>query len=134
MNYYPYNSRETLYKEPFGAVKSGEKVNIRLLLHRDACVFDAFLRVINDADSSLHEITLNPGDWLGDYRFYACEVVLSTGLYWYDFRYTSAHGQFFVVREVGGRGIVSKEEGDRWQITVYDKDFTTPDWLKGGII
>ena len=134
MNYYPYNSREALYKEPFGAVKSEEKVNIRLLLHRDASVYEAFLRVINDADSSCYEIALTPGDWLEDYRFYSCDIALSTGLYWYDFRYTSAHGEFFVVREQGGRGIVSQSEGDRWQITGYDKDFATPDWLKGGII
>ncbi|MBO7520402.1 MAG: glycoside hydrolase family 13 protein, partial [Clostridia bacterium] len=134
MQYYPYNSRQALYKEPFGAVKSGEKVTVRLLLHRDACVFSAYLRVINDFDSHVYEIELNGGDWLDDYRFYSAEITLSTGLYWYDFRYTSAHGQFFVVKENGGRGIVSCEEGNRWQITVYDSDFTTPDWLKGGII
>ena len=134
MQYYPYNSRQSLYKEPFGAVKSDEKVNIRLLLHRDACVYEAFLRVINDGDSVLYEIPLAAGDWLADYRFYSCEIALNTGLYWYDFRYTSEHGQFFVVKEPGGRGIVSQAEGDRWQITVYDKDFTTPAWLKGGII
>ncbi|MBO4433193.1 MAG: hypothetical protein J5852_06670, partial [Clostridia bacterium] len=90
MEYYPYNSRKTLYKKPFGAVKSGEKVTFRLLLHRDACVFDAFLRVVNDSDSVLHEILLTPREWLDDYRFYDCEITLSTGLYWYDFRYTSA--------------------------------------------
>ena len=134
MEYYPYNSRQSIYKKPFGAVKSGEKVGISLLLHRDACVYNAFLRVINDADSVVHEIELHPGEWIEDYRFYGCEISLNTGLYWYDFRYTSAHGQFFVVRENGGRGIVSQSEGDRWQITVYDADFTTPDWLKGGII
>ena len=134
MEYYPYNSRKTLYKKPFGAVKSGEKVTFRLLLHRDACVFDAFLRVVNDSDSVLHEILLTPREWLDDYRFYDCEITLSTGLYWYDFRYTSAHGQFFVIKETGGRGIVSQTEGDRWQITVSDSDFKTPDWLKGGII
>lgn len=134
MEYYPYNSRETLYKKPFGAVKSGEKINIRLLLHKDACVYDAFLRVINDSDSVVHEIMLTAREWLEDYRFYDCEITLPEGLYWYDFRYTSAHGQFFVVKENGGRGIVSMSDGDRWQITVYDASFSTPDWLKGGII
>ena len=134
MQYYPYNSREPLYKKPFGAVKSGEKVLFRLLLHRDACVYDAFLRVIDDGSSFLHEIALTPKEWLEDYRFYDCEITLNTGLYWYDFRYTSAHGEFFIVRENGGRGIVSLCEGDRWQITVSDSDFVTPDWLKGGII
>lgn len=134
MEYYPYNSREPLYREPFGAVKAGEKLRLRLLLHRDACVYEAFLRVINDSDSAVHEIALTAREWLDCYRFYDCEITLPEGLYWYDFRYTSAHGQLFVVKENGGRGIVSLTEGDRWQFTVYEGDFTTPDWLKGGII
>lgn len=134
MQYYPYNSRESIYKKPFGAVKSGEKVTFRLLLHRNACVYEAFIRVIDDSTSVVYEIALAPKEWLEDYRFYDCEIALSTGLYWYDFRYTSAHGQFFVAREIGGRGIVSLLEGDRWQITVADRSFKTPDWLKGGII
>ncbi|MBR4762451.1 MAG: glycoside hydrolase family 13 protein, partial [Clostridia bacterium] len=134
MGYYPFNSRELLYRKPFGAVKDGERLTLRLLLHRDACVRDAFLRIRNDGEGDIRELALAPGEWLGDYRFYSCEITLSNGLYWYDFRYTSEHGQFFVVKEIGGRGIVSRDEGDRWQVTVYDKSFTTPDWLKGGII
>ena len=79
MQYYPYNSRKPLYKEPFGAVKSDQKVNIRILLHRDARVYEAFLRVINDNDSVLHEISHTPGEWLDDYRFYSCDITLNTG-------------------------------------------------------
>lgn len=134
MGYYPYNSREELYKKPVGALKTGEKSKIRLLLHRDAAVYNAFLRIVNDGDGIVHEIELTPREWLCDYRFYDCEITLDNGLYWYDFRYDSAHGQFFVVKEQKGRGIVSLCEGAKWQITVYDADFITPDWLKGGII
>ena len=134
MVYYPFNSREELYKKPVGALKTGEKSKIRLLLHRDAAVYNAFLRIAGDGDGIVHEIELTPREWLYDYRFYDCEITLDNGLYWYDFRYESAHGQFFVVKEQKGRGIVSLIEGAKWQITVYDADFTTPDWLKGGII
>lgn len=134
MGYYPFNSRSDLYKKPIGALKVGQKSLIRLLLHRDAAVHNAFLRIQSDSDGIIHEIELTPREWLGDYRFYDCEIALDNGLYWYDFRYTSMHGQFFVVKEQKGRGIVSLTEGARWQITVYDADFATPDWLKGGII
>lgn len=134
MGYYPFNSRESLYRSRFGAVKAGERLKLRLLLHRDACVFDAFLRISNDSDGVIHEIPLAPAEWLYDYRFYDCEITLAEGLYWHDFRYTSAHGQFFVVKEQGGRGIVAETEGAKWQITVYSAGFSTPDWLKGGII
>ncbi|MBR4910496.1 MAG: glycoside hydrolase family 13 protein [Clostridia bacterium] len=134
MGYYPFDSFKTLYRKPFGAVKEGERLTLRLLLHRDACVFDAFLRIRNDDDNLVHEIPLTPREWLYDYRFYDCEITLSNGLYWSDFRYTSAYGQFFVVKEKNGRGIVARDEGAKWQITVYDAAFKTPDWLNGGII
>ncbi len=133
MQYYPFDSRQTLYRSHIGALASGESLQLRLLLHKDALCHDAFLRIISDQDNSLREIKMLPGEMLEDYRFYSCEISLSTGLYWYDFRYTSAHGEFFVVKE-GSKGIVSQTEGNKFQQTVFDKDFCTPDWLKGGLI
>ena len=134
MDYYPYDSRNKLYRSHVGAVPSGENLRIRLLLHKDACVYSAFLRIMNDADNSIEEIPMIAGDMLEDYRFYECEINMHKGLYWYDFRYMSAHGQFFVVKSEHGLGVVSQCEGKRFQLTVYDKNFTTPDWLKGGLI
>ena len=135
MNYYPYDSRNNLYRSHLGAVPAGENLRLRLLLHKDAQVYDAFLRVVNDADNSFYEIKMIPSnEWIGDYQFFYTNITTSTGLYWYDFRYTSAHGQFFVVKAQNGLGIVSENEGERFQLTVYKEDFTTPDWLKGGLI
>ena len=134
MGYYPYNSRKVLYRKPLGAVKENEKTVIRALLHGDARVHSVWLRVSNDSDNRIHEIELTPREWFEGYRFYDTEITLGEGLYWYDFRYTSDYGQFFVVKEQGGRGIVSRDEGAKWQITVYSAGFKTPDWLKGGII
>ncbi len=134
MNYYPYDSRNSLYRSRLGAVPAGENLRIRLLLHKDACVDTAFLRMVNDSDNSLYEIPMSAGEWLCDYRFYECELALGEGLYWYDFRYTSVHGEFYVVKSEHSLGVVSQQCGERFQLTVYDKDFTTPTWLMGGII
>ncbi len=134
MNYYPFNSRNSLYRSHLGAVPAGENLRLRLLLHKDACVYDAFLRIVNDTDNLLCEMPMTPDEWLGDYRFYDCEITMSQGLYWYDFRYTSAHGEFFVVKNEHSLGIISQCQGERFQLTVYEKEFTTPDWLKGGLI
>ncbi len=134
MNYYPYDSRNNLYRSHLGAVPAGSNLRLRLLLHKDACVYDAFLRVKNDSDGSVFELKMTPADWLGDYQFFDGCFTTSEGLYWYDFRYTSVHGQFFIARSQNGLGIVSMSEGNSFQLTVYEKDFTTPDWLKGGLI
>lgn len=133
MQYYPFDSRNKLYKSVYGAVASGQSLKLRLLLHRDACVNEAFLRITNDETNELNEIKLEASDWLEDYRFYDTDIILDEGLYWYDFRYTSAHGEFFVTKQEHSLGTVSAE-GKKWQLTVYDKDFVTPDWLKGGLI
>ncbi|MBR6502299.1 MAG: glycoside hydrolase family 13 protein [Clostridia bacterium] len=97
-------------------------------------MYDAFLRVFSDSDNSFYEVKMTPCEWLGDYQFFDATLPTVEGLYWYDFRYTSAHGEFFVVKSKNSLGVVSQSEGNRFQLTVYDKDFTTPDWLKGGLI
>ena len=134
MNYYPYDSRNSLYRSHLGAVPAGESLRLRLLLHKDARVEKAFLRMVNEADNSVCELPMTSAEWIGDYRFYDCKIVTVNGLYWYDFRYTSAYGEFFVIKSKHGLGVVSQNQGERFQLTVYDSEFTTPDWLKGGII
>ncbi len=134
MNYYPFDARNNLYRSHLGAVPAGESLRLRLLLHKDAHVHDAFLRMTNDADEITYEIALKPAEYLEEYRFYDAEIVTAEGLYWYDFRYTSDFGEYYVVRAEHSVGIVSDTAGGRFQLTVYHSDFVTPDWLKGGLI
>lgn len=135
MQYYPFDSRNLLYKSKFTAVASGESLRLRLLLHRDAKVYDAFIRLKRDNSNQLEERKLTPSDeWLEDYRFYDVDLQLDTGLYWYSFRYTSEHGNFFIKKADHSLGIVSQEEGEWWQLTVYSSDFKTPDDFAGGLI
>ncbi len=133
MQYYPFDSQKKIYKEHFGAVASGKTQRLRLLLHKDAQCYNAYLRIRNDDEPDFKEIKLSPAEWLEDYQFFDCEIALTTGIYWYCFRYESAHGEFYVMRCDGSVGHVSRM-GEYWQQTVYDAEFTTPDWLKGGVI
>ncbi len=52
------------------------------------------------------------------YDIFSVTVKLSPGLYWYTF-------------DLWDFGIFEEK---LWQLTVYEKDFTTPDFIKGGII
>ena len=133
MQYYPFDSRKSLYKSKFSAVKSGESLTLRLLLHKDAKAYEAFLLLSKDGEDE-QRIPLTQREGLEDYIFYDTEISPSGGLYWYRFFYTSPFGNYFVTK-VNGGGIVNLEPiGASWQLTVYDSDFTTPDWIKGGII
>ena len=132
MQYYPFDSRDKLYKPHFGAVAADSPLRLRLLLHRDARVHNAFLVMERDGEAPF-EVWLEPKEELEEYRFYDCELKLAEGLYWYSFRYDSDYGTMFVRKTETSLGIVSAE-GGKWQQTVYANDFSTPDWLKGGII
>ncbi len=132
MNYYPFDSANKIYKPHFGAIKAGETLLLRILIHNDAHVHDAYLCITPDG-GEYYEIHLEPREWLEDYRYYDTAVKLDTGLYWYSFRYTSDYGDFFVTKTDSTLGIVSND-GEKWQQTVYSADFKTPDFLDGGII
>ena len=133
MNYYPFDSRNPLYRNKFGSIAEGETLRLSLLLHKDAVVHDAYLLIREDSNDEYSTLRLTEGEWIGDYRYYNGEITLSEGLYWYKFFYTSAHGEFYVTKTGESIGCVTAE-GTDWQQTVYSADFTTPDWLAGGII
>lgn len=131
--YYPFDSRKALYKSKFGAVASGESLTLRLILHNDARVNEAFLRFHRDDLPYVSEVKLTAGDYIDDYRIYHCDISFDTGLYFYSFRYTSEYGEFFVTTFENNLGVVASD-GKWWQLTCYDKDYKTPDWLSGGLI
>lgn len=133
MQYYPFDSRNSLYKSKFGAVAQGESLALRLLLHNDAKVSKAFLLVKKDGENDYIYYEMSPKDYVEDYRVYEYCLSFDEGIYWYKFKYLSDFGEFFVTKGEHNLGLVSSS-GTDWQQTVFSGDFKTPDWLKGGII
>ena len=133
MQYYPFDSRNSVYREKIGALAEGETLRLKVLLHKDALVQSAYLCLKEDCEENFSELRLTAGDWIEDYRIYECSINLAEGLYWYCFRYTSAYGEFYISKTDTSLGVVANE-AKCWQQTVYSKDYTTPDWLDGGII
>lgn len=133
MKYIPFDSRDILYKSPFGAVSDGETVTLRLLLHNDARCSEAFLKLREDSGREQF-ISLAPDESYDEsYRWYSASLNLSEGLYWYSFCFDSPWGRQFVTRHKGGEGYISRD-GAEWQLTVYESSYETPDRFSGGII
>ena len=63
-------------------------------------------------------------------------TIETEGLYWYHFDYISSYGRSSILQTEGGIGdfVGAPTARKDWQLTVTERDFTTPDWLKGGII
>ena len=130
-----YNSRDLQYKTPFGAIPTGETVTFRLLLD---CVHhwtepQLLLTLGEDWEHPqslpmhLHQAT-EEGLWY--------EVSWQSAvpqLVFYHFQVTRDGETLLLKRSHGGQGTLGHGEGEHWQLTVYDREYTTPRSLWGGI-
>ncbi len=133
--YIPFNSGKDYHKYPFGAVKTETEVTFRIILPRDFCCTGARLVIKKDGENE-KKIPMNWDCMQGNSEeWWKIQIPFNeAGLYFYHFEYDSGFGSSGIFSNAGGQEGVLAGSGESWQLTVYDKNFTTPDWLKGGII
>lgn len=133
MDYIPYNSRNDIHKNKFGALKQGEQVVLKVILPRNlGCTgVDFVIR----SDKGQHKYF--PMTWLSmeglDQEWWGLEYTAEEpDIYFYHFEYNTSWGKTKIMHD--GSCLAKLSGGDlAWQLTVYSKDFSTPDWLKGGV-
>lgn len=136
MNWTPFNSADAFYKSVPGAVETDLPFRLRLILPRAFGASGAHLLLQKDGETAVD----HPMYWAGMYgdeqEIWDIELsVPEKGLYFYHFDYDSSWGRGSVFHSGDGVGALSGAGVQQsWQLTVYDKNFRTPDWLKGGII
>ncbi len=135
MNLALFDSRNLQYKNPFGAVAEGTGVHLRICLPRDIGCSAA--KVIVHDELAGTDFT---GDmfWCGmegDHaEWWETDVNFeNASLYFYHFVLSTRTGERFLSRAWGGKGEITVSPIP-WQLTVYEKDFETPDWLDGGVM
>lgn len=133
--YIPYNSSYEYHKSVFGAVGTQQTVVFRIVLPRDFCCHHARLVVKKDAESYEQYFGMQWDCMQGDNEEWwkVSFTPEESGLYEYRFEYDTPWGTSRIFNSGDGIGKI-RDNGNPWQLTVYDKDFKTPDWLKGGII
>ena len=63
------------------------------------------------------------------YEWWECHYTApAAGLYFYEFYVDTWHGCLRLGRGFNGADVIDPK-APRWQLTVYEKGFTTPDWL-----
>lgn len=134
MHYIPYNSRLEFHKNIFGAIREGCTVCLRVILPRDMQCSAVRLVWHRDGDSE-NKI---PFEWDcmqgNSEEWWRVNFTPETpGLYWYHFEYDIPFGKGNIYHTSNGVGKFSGT-GNDWQLTVYSKDFTTPDNFRGGVI
>ena len=134
MDFIPYNSRLGYHKSPFGAVCEGEKVTFRIVLPRSICCTGASL-VINpdEGKPDVYPMVWERMEGRDEEWWSVSFTPEKQGLYWYHFAIAQKNGGNVITRFDGSTGRISPD-GKSFQLTVYSKDFTTPDWIKGSVI
>ena len=127
MGEFYHNSLFLKFREPFGAAPCSSVIRLRCECadHLSATVRtwcetagDVFYPMWKENGMATADITLPD----------------TPGLFWYSFDVKYPDG---TVRYYGagcGEGRFTDQPGDSYGITVYRKDYKTPDWFKGGVI
>ncbi len=133
-----FNSRDPIYRNPVGAVEEGTPVHFKIRVPRDMQCSAARLCMENDTTRRTEILELFWCGMDGEYHeWWECHYTpRKFGLYFYNFEVKTQRGIFRISRQHAGRGDVDSigGKGRSWQLTVYKKGFTTPDWLSGGIM
>ena len=129
-----HDSLDPFYRSPCGALPCGAMVRLRLALS-EGKVTSAELRCWNSREHRFPLRALGAKDGL---FVYEAEISLprETGPFWYRFEVVSGGKRLVLgAPEDGsgcGEGVPGSEES--FQITVYDAAFTTPEWMREGIM
>ena len=125
-----YNSLDLTCKSPFGAVKAGQPVTFNLTVPEDLGYVDPHLVLTKDREDPVHYRMEFTGQTPKVNHFALTVTSTTSGLYFYHFDLYTDFRRIY--RTPGGEGVLSWTDGQDWQLTVYEPDFKTPDWLKNG--
>ena len=128
-----FNSFDPYFKQPFGAVRAGQSVHLSLCIPEELGYVDPHLVLQKEGkyDVPVHYRMKFDGQTPHQNHFSVDVTLNDVGLYFYYFDlYTDFRR---IVRGPDNCGVVSWQEGESWQITVYEADFETPDPIKGKV-
>ena len=127
-----YDSFSPEYKKPFGAVERNSDCEFTLRFPSDNIIEEATLVVFRPGYKERF-IKLEFAEIKDNYAVYRCVYSPEdTGLHHYYFSVLINRNRHYIKRSGVNLGVI--DNGDLFQLTVYEKGMTTPDWLKGGIM
>ncbi len=129
-----FSSRETEYRAPFGAVPEGQVVHFRIKIPREWGCEQALLETVCFGRPTRQDGMFWAGQPDPQNEWWECDFAPAVGIYRYGFTLTCRDGvRRYLNALPDGTAVCEYAAGERWQLTCYDKNFTTPDWLEGGV-
>lgn len=134
-----HNSQMLFYRSPFGAVTCKEKAKIRLSAKNAGIPHSVKLVLQREGEKESTAINMAYIMTVMEASIYEAEITMpdSEGLLWYYFEVKNSEGDFYYGNNrenLGGLGQMYTEAPvSKYQITVYSKDFKTPEWFSKSI-
>jgi len=133
-----FHSRDIHCKVPYGAVATGTAVRLHFYLPTDFHADSISVICQYDLTGESRDIPMTKGTVLPDCTVFSAEVPTSgyTGLVFYYFSIVSGGYQQYCgdsLRKKGGPGFLYTQIPPAYRFTVYDAEFSTPDWFSAGV-
>lgn len=149
-----HDSHQPIFRKPFGAVPTGEKLTLSLWIGRQILAKEVFLHLFREGeeecrlplfrvpiDTTLADELRSLGEGLDPNKgeLFRVEVRMpeEPGLFWYYFLIHAEGGTLYYGNNdhrLGGVGTASDNNPIPYQITLFRRGFTTPSWFKEGIV
>ncbi len=127
-----HDSFDGFYRDPFGAVREGCVVNLRLKMPV-SCPVNAVYAVVRMDGGISARHRMDEEDSGTDYLTFSVSVSLpERGLYFYSFFVEQEGNSFRLFRQ--GLHDTNMEAGDEWQITCCPAGFKTPEKMRGSVM
>lgn len=128
-----YNSKSEEFKKPFGAVSDAQEVNFSIHVNIGENAHSATFVYRQDNSEDPIYINMQKAGTYDNFDKFSCTVKFEKAdLYFYRFELKCGEETKFVGLKDGVA--VIEDWLPEWQLTVYDSNFKTPDWAKGGIM
>ena len=127
-----FNSLDSAYKTPRGAVRSGEPLRLALTIPEHYGFVEPRLVLTKDGGDPVEYRMDFKGCVEGVNHFRLSLTLDEAGLYFYYFDLYSDFRKLY--RGELGEAVLSWTAGACWQLTVYEADFATPKALRGGVM
>ncbi len=133
-----HDSRNILYRSPFGAVPCSSNITLRLYVKADR-IPAAITLVYHFKNEQSVKVPMHYIYMVAKGSIYEAEIQVpkEPGLLFYYFTIEIGSSTYYYGNNkdsLGGQGKVYSKTPPAYQITVYNEDYKTPDWFKGSII
>ena len=133
-----HNSRLEFYRTPFGAVTCKTEITLKLAVSGAGIPSSVKVKWNFDGEEQ-QDADMSYVFSIGDMSVYSAKLTApeKTGLIWYHFSIVTDEVEIYYgnnPQNLGGTGqIYTEKVNNAFQITVYDKSYTTPEWFKSAV-